>query len=37
MEEEDIEEEEKEEEKDVFPASNPTIDSHKLKEYIVMQ
>ena len=37
MEEEDIEEEEEEEEKDVFPGSNLTIDSHNLKEYIVMQ
>ena len=37
MEEKAIEEEEEEKEKDVFPGSNPTIDSHKLKEYIVMQ
>ena len=38
MEEEDIEEvDEEEEEKDVFLGSNSTINSHKLKEYILMQ
>ena len=38
MEEEDIEEvEEEEEEKDVFLGSNSTIDSYRLKEYILMQ